>query len=183
LRNQCATRTVYLTMKAFAAALFCALLVGCATPARSAAPTPPPSRTLSAAAPSVTAVVECGVTPFGLIPRNDVVAWDVPAWQLAAPGLWANPGMDVNDVAHSGFRGSDPGVKILWWTQPAVDLPVVLTIDSIPSGTYQDQVTFDPPGHDRQDRPTGFSMPPPGCYRVGIRLGTKEGSVIDRVLP
>jgi hypothetical protein len=91
--------------------------------------------------------------------------------------------MDVNDVAHSGFRGSDPGIKILWWTQPAVDLPVVLTIDSIPSGMYQNQVTFDPPGPGRQDRPTGFSMPPPGCYRIGIRLGTKQGSVIDRVLP
>src|ERR1019366_2072953 len=175
-------------MKTLAGTLLCALLAGCAMTAP-ATPTPPPATTPSAPAsmtpsstllapvPSATGIAECRVTPFGTIPRNDVVGWNVPAWQLAAPGLWANPGMRVKDVAHSGFRGSDPGVKVLWWTQPAVDLPMVLTIDSIPPGTYHDQVTWDPPGPGQQHRPTGLSMPPTGCYRIGIRLGTRQGSV------
>jgi hypothetical protein len=59
---------------------------------------------------------------------------------------------------------------------------MTLTITSIPAG-YHDQVTSDPPGANRQDRPSGFAMPPPGCYRIEIRLGTVEGSVVDRVLP
>ncbi|MDQ6794306.1 MAG: hypothetical protein M3067_05735 [Chloroflexota bacterium] len=123
----------------------------------------------------------CAVTPFETIPPNDVVAWQSAEWQRAAAGVWAHPYFDSYDPGNSGFRGSDPGVKILWWVEAPGDLAIVLGVDSL-SGTYKDGVKVDSPGALRHDRPTGFSMPPPGCYRISITLGRTQGSIIDRVL-
>jgi hypothetical protein len=128
-------------------------------------------------------LLPCAVTSFETIPPNDVVGWQVNEWQRATAGIWGHPYLDRFDTESGGFPSGDPAIKVLWWIDDPSDLGMVLTIESIPPGTYDDEVTVEAPGPQRRDRPAGFSTPPPGCYRIGVTIGTKRGSIVDRVLP
>lgn len=145
----------------------------CATPS---AGTPSPSPPPSASAP-------CPVTPFGTIPPNDVVGWQVPEWQAAGPGIWAHPYLDLYDIAAGGFPGTDRGGKILWWTAQPLATALTFTISAIPSSDYQQVFTSDPGGEPRSDHPSGFVMPPAGCYQISVSSAAGRGVVVDRVLP
>jgi hypothetical protein len=125
----------------------------------------------------------CPVTVFETIPPNDIVGWQVAEWQAATTGVWGHPYLDVYDPRYAGFSSANPAAKILWWLQDPSDLPMVLTIESIPPGAFRDQVTTAAPGPQRHDRPTGFTTPPPGCYAIGVRIGTTQGRIVERVLP
>jgi hypothetical protein len=86
-------------------------------------------------------------------------------------------------TAQSGFAASDPSIKILWWTLDATNDPLILTVSSIPGSGFSVTQSFEPPGPDRRDRPTGIDMPPPGCYEIRVTMGTRSGDVVDQVLP
>jgi len=101
------------------------------------------------------------------------VSWNYLAWQKAAAGIWAAPALAF----------SPDTAKILWWAPDLVDGPMTLVIDSIPVGRYHETYRFDAPAFRRGDRPSGFPTPPVGCYQIGVIIGARAGSVIDRVLP
>ena len=44
-------------------------------------------------------------------------------------------------------------------------------------GRFRHAVTSD------KDRPTGFPMPSPGCYRIDVEVGELRRSITDRVFP
>jgi hypothetical protein len=124
----------------------------------------------------------CPVTSFETIPPNDVVGWDEPTWQQASEGLWGHPYLDAF-TPDCAFRSSESQLKILWWVLDGRDVPVVLTVESLNGGSFSATYSFDAPGHDRRDRPTGISTPPPGCYSIGITVGSMNGTIVDRVAP
>jgi hypothetical protein len=167
-----------------AATLLAALLLaaGCqsvATPAASTGTTDAPDGSSDALASPIDG---CPVTVFQTIPPNDVVGWQEPMWQEAAPGIWAHPyvasyGLD------SGFDPSDPELKILWWLQAQPDEPLEINVVAQADGRVVGAYTFEAPGPGRRDRPTGFGTPPPGCYEIRVTIGAVHGSVVDRVLP
>jgi hypothetical protein len=137
-----------------------------------------PSPSASLASPGV----PCPVTPFETIPPNDVVEWDQPIWQPAAEGLWAHPYLS-NYTTRSGFTTSPDDLKILWWIlDGGKSAPVALRVTSLPAG-FSAEYSFEAPGPDRRDRPSGFVTPPPGCYEINITIGTQNGVVVDQVLP
>jgi hypothetical protein len=142
----------------------------------------PPSATRGTPSPTPITGGFCPVTPFETIPANDVVGWEQQAWQRATADLWAHPYL-ADYTPQSGFVASDPGIKILWWTLEATNDPLILVVSSIPAGGFSVTQSFDPPGPDRRDRPTGFDMPPPGCYEIRVTLGARSGAVVDQVLP
>lgn len=72
------------------------------------------------------------------------------------------------------------GIKILWWLAAPSPDPLEITIRSTDS-VVVGSATFDPPGPLRQGRPSGIGMPPPSCYRIDVRIGTKTGEIVDRV--
>jgi hypothetical protein len=155
------------------------VLGGCASPVPPiASSSAHPTASAEHASPALAAT--CPVSPFGSITPNDVVGTE--GWQQAAPDLWAHPYVAAPTVT-SGFAGSDPGVKILWWAPDASDAPLLLTITSFDPGGYAARYTFDPPGPGRHDRPTGFATPPAGCYVIEAAIGATSGAVVDRVLP
>jgi hypothetical protein len=124
----------------------------------------------------------CPVTPFETIPPNDVVGWDQPTWQRASEGLWGHPYLDSYG-SDGAVSASESQLKILWWVLDGRDAPVVLTVAPLNGGSFNATYSFDAPGHDRRDRPTGISTPPPGCYSIGITVGSMNGTVVDRVAP
>jgi hypothetical protein len=124
----------------------------------------------------------CPVTPFETIPPNDVVGWDQPTWQRASDGLWGHPYVEAF-TPDAAFRSSESQLKILWWILAGGDAPVVLTVASVPGGSFSASYSFDTPGKDRRDRPTGIPLPPPGCYSIRVAIGTQEGTIIERVAP
>jgi hypothetical protein len=173
-------------------ALLAVLLAGCGSaPIQSSdvgSPSMQPTFTASASgsSPSAAAVPRsdplCPVTTFETIPQNDIVGWDQRSWQRAAVGVWAHP--YLNDFTNtSGFPASDTDIKVLWWVLDGGNDTLVLNVTSLPPGGYGASYSFDPPGVDRRDRPTGFATPPPGCYEVRVTVGTRSGVVIDQVLP
>lgn len=132
--------------------------------------------------PTASPTTSCPVTPFEMIPPNDVVGWAQPTWQRATVGVWGHPYLD-GYTAQSGFVGTDPGVKILWWVTDDGTDPVVLDVASLGAGGFSASYSFDPPGVGRHDRPTGFTTPPPGCYAIRVTVGTRSGVIVDQVLP
>jgi hypothetical protein len=100
--------------------------------------------------------------------------------------LWAGPYFNIPerlaDPGPRGFSATRPGIKILWIVKGGLDLPLEVTVSSLDGG-YTVTHTFDPPGRNREDRPTDFRMPPPGCYRFIARVGERQGEVINEVLP
>jgi hypothetical protein len=124
----------------------------------------------------------CPVTPFETIPPNDVVGWDQPTWQQASDGVWGHPYLDAF-TPDAAFRSSESQLKILWWVLDGRDAPVVLTVASLDGGSFNSTYSFEAPGRGRRDRPTGISTPPPGCYSIGITVGSMNGTVVDRVAP
>lgn len=142
-----------------------------------------PSAQTASPSPQLSGIAVCPVTPFGTIPPNDVVGWQLPEWQAAGPGIWAHPYLDLYDIAAGGFSGTDPGGKIIWWTAQPLASPLTFTISAIPSSDYKQVFTSDPGGQQRSDHPSGFVMPPPGCYRIAVASAAGHGSVVDRVLP
>jgi hypothetical protein len=173
-------------------ALLVVLLAGCgSTPAQPSGAGPGPTHSSFAAAasgpsPSATPVrtpnAPCPVTPFETIPPNSVVGWDQRTWQRAAVGLWAHPYLS-DYTMQSGFPASYDGVKVLWWILDDGNDRLVLSVTSLPAGSFSASYSFDPPGVDRRDRPTGFATPPPGCYEIRVTVGTHSGAVVDQVLP
>jgi hypothetical protein len=124
----------------------------------------------------------CPVTPFETIPPNDVVGWDQPTWQQASDGVWGHPYLDAF-TPDAAFRSSESQLKILWWVLDGRDAPVVLTVAPLNGGSFNSTYSFEAPGRGRRDRPTGISTPPPGCYSIGITVGSMNGTVVDRVAP
>jgi hypothetical protein len=124
----------------------------------------------------------CPVTPFVTIPPNDVVGWDQPTWQQASDGLWGHPYLDSYGP-DGAISASESQLKVLWWVLDGGDAPVVLTVAALDGGAFNASYSFDSPGHDRRDRPTGISTPPPGCYSIGVTVGSMNGTVVDRVAP
>jgi hypothetical protein len=175
------------------AAVLALVLVGCGTlptptasePTTSALPSlvRPSSQATPAVSPTASgAGASCPITPFETIPPNDVVGWDQLTWQRAADGIWAHPYL-ADYTTESGFLVSDPGVKILWWVLDGEDQPLVITVLSDPAGSFMARYSFDTPGPNRRDRPSGFPMPSAGCYQIQVDLGGRTGSIVDRVLP
>jgi hypothetical protein len=175
--------------RASAALSLAMLLAACTTvlpssPVQSTDSRPTPGTSIALGIPTPTRIAggTCPVTPFETIPANDVVGWDQPTWQLATAGLWAHPFLSEY-TAQSGFPASDREIKILWWTLVATNDPMIVTVSSIPVGGFSVTQSFDPPGLDRRDRPTGFGMPPPGCYEIRVTVGARSGVVVDQVMP
>lgn len=121
------------------------------------------------------------MTTFETIPPNDVVGWDQPTWQRATDGVWGHPYLDAY-TPDAAFMSSESQLKILWWVLDGGDAPVVLRVASVDGG-FSASYSFDAPGHDRRDRPTGIPIPPAGCYSIGITVGSMKGTVVDRVAP
>jgi len=136
---------------------------------------------LTASKPPVS-TAPCALTAFETIPANDVVGWDQRTWQRAAAGVWGHPYL-ADYTTQSGFSGTEPDVKILWWVLEGGSEAVVLDVMSVPAGAYAASYSYDAPGQDRRDRPTGFPTPPPGCYEIRITIGARNGAIVDRVLP
>lgn len=121
----------------------------------------------------------CEVTPFATLAPNNVVEWSSPQWQQASPHIWAGPYLSPYD-AQGAFDGTQPAAKILWWVSISGSQPLGLTIVNaagVEVGTY----SFDAPGPARSDRPSGFPMPPQGCYTIVVTVGQETGSVVERV--
>src|SRR5712691_4137172 len=124
----------------------------------------------------------CPVTPFETIPANGVVAWDQSIWQRATDGIWAHPYLDSYGPGGAS-SASDANLKILWWVLAAGEAPVDLTVTATTEGSYSDHESFDPPGRNRRDRPTEIRTPPPGCYSIAVTVGTRHGTIVERVVP
>lgn len=171
-------------LPAASAVVLVLVLAGCGILPMPPSPLPTVSAPPLLVRPSLQTGTACAVTPFETIPPNDVVGWDQPTWQRASDGIWAHPylGDDIYS-ARSGFLATDPGVKILWWVLDGGDEPLVITVASYPTGSFSARYSFDKPGPNRRDRPTGFPIPPAGCYEIRVDLGARTGSVIDQVLP
>jgi hypothetical protein len=144
---------------------------------------PSPQATAAVAPTASVAGASCAITPFVTIPPNDVVGWDQLTWQRAADGIWAHPYLATDYTAEGGFLASDPGVKILWWVLDGGDQPLLITISSDPAGSFSARYSFDAPGSNRRDRPSGFPTPPAGCYQIQGDLGGRAGTIVDQVLP
>lgn len=125
----------------------------------------------------------CGVTPFSTIPENATVDWQSATWQRATDGLWGHPYMATYDESSSGFASSDANTKILWWLSAKTDAVLTLHVQRADGQGPSHEWSFPSPGHLRQDRPTGFPMPSPGCYQIDVEVGEFRGSIIDRVVP
>jgi hypothetical protein len=125
---------------------------------------------------------DCPTTPFETIPPNDVVGWDQPTWQRAADGVWGHPYLD-SYTPDAVISESETRLKILWWVLDGGDAPLVLTVTSVVGGSFQTSYSFDAPGRNRRDRPTDIPIPAPGCYSIGVTIGTRSGSIVDRVAP
>lgn len=175
------------------AAVLAVVLAGCGNlptpnasePTTSALPSlvrPSPQATPAVSPTAPGAGAPCAITPFETIPPNDVVSWDQLTWQRAADGIWGHPYL-ADYTAESGFLASDPGVKILWWVLDGGDQPLVITITSNPAGSFSARYSFDAPGPNRRDRPSGFPIPPAGCYQIQVDLGARTGTIVDQVLP
>ena len=125
----------------------------------------------------------CPVTPFTTIPENPTVDWRSATWQRATDGLWGHPYLTTYEESGSGFASSDANTKILWWLGEPTDAALTLRAQRTDRQGEGLEWSFPSPGHLRQDRPTGFPMPSPGCYQIDVEVGELRGSITDRVLP
>jgi hypothetical protein len=102
---------------------------------------------------------------------------------MATEGLWGHPYLTSYDQETSGFSSADANTKILWWLSQPTDAALTLRLQRADGQGDRLEWSFPSPGHLRQDRPTGFPMPVPGCYRIDVEVGDLRGSITDRVLP
>jgi hypothetical protein len=141
----------------------------------------------SEVAGAATLIPSCNPSPLHTIPRNNVVAWDRPAWQRVTADVWASP---VDALDHASRKGSVVGfpsmqsrLKVLWWVPLGDGHPLVVTATPINGDGFQATYTInaDSARPDRTDRPSGLGPLPPGCYRFSVSIGAESGSIIDEV--
>ena len=128
----------------------------------------------------------CSASQLHTIQRNDVVAWDKPAWQRATPNVWASPlgAFDPGSrkVNLAGFS-SVYRTKVLWWVPLGEGHPLVVTATPVNGGGFEATFTInaDHAQPNRPDRPSGLGPLPPGCYRFSVSIGGESGSFVDEV--
>jgi hypothetical protein len=129
---------------------------------------------------------DCAVSPFETIPRNDVVAWNVPMWQRATDDVWAAPLGAIGDAGYMGFPSAVQEYKVLWWVPRGGRLPLNIHITRVPDGIgglLVTDVTLDGDQMfpNRADRPSGMPGLPPGCYEFAVSINNTTGSLIEQV--
>lgn len=89
----------------------------------------------------------------------------------AGEGLWAIVSGQVIDA-------SEHGIKILWMSDEEMRGPMTAEVISVDSSNYRKSYKFDGETLSGTLHPSGFDMPPPGCYRFSAQVGTVSGQII-----
>jgi hypothetical protein len=124
-------------------------------------------RPVAAASPEPTAEA-CAFTPITKPPGKPD---DGRLWMNGGEGLWAIVSGQVIDV-------SEHGIKVLWMSDEEMRGPMTVEVTSVGSSNYRKSYRFDGETLSGIDHPSGFDMPPPGCYRFSAQVGTVSGQII-----
>ncbi len=127
-------------------------------------------RPVSVPVANATASPACGYTAITRPPDKQD---DPRLWMRAGDGLWAIVSAQVMD-------SSERGIKILWVSDVTRGR---LTVDvaSVGSPAYRKIYHFDGDTVPSGFYPSGFVMPPPGCYRFSAEVGGASGQIVLEV--